>query len=83
MHGHSLISQTQLISGNWAASFYGYDGHGSVRSLTNSSGAITDAYTYDAFGNFTASTVTTPNNYLYCGEQFDADLGFSTSALGT
>jgi RHS repeat-associated protein len=31
-------------------------------------------YDYDAFGNLIHSTGTTPNNYLYSGEQFDPDL---------
>ena|GEM_PF-6317430 len=57
-------------------SFYQYDGHGSVRQLTNQSGAITDTYTYDAFGNLINRTGTTANDYLYAGEQFDANLGF-------
>ena len=56
-------------------SFYGYDGHGSVRYLTNSTGAKTDTYDYDAFGNLIASTGTTANNYLFAGEQFDPALG--------
>jgi RHS repeat-associated protein len=71
-----LISQTQLISGNWVTSFYGYDGHGSVRLLTDTAGVITDTYTYDAFGNLISSVGTTPNNFLYAGEQFDPNLGF-------
>jgi len=33
-------------------------------------------YDYDAFGNLIHSTGTTPNNYLFAGEQFDPDLGF-------
>src|ERR1700756_338050 len=48
---------------------------GSVRQLVNASGAITDTYEYDAFGNEINSTGTTPNNYLYRGEQYDPDLG--------
>ena len=47
---------------------------GNVRQLTNSAGPITDTYEYDAFGNKVASTGTTPNNYLYRGEQWDSDL---------
>jgi uncharacterized protein RhaS with RHS repeats len=35
---------------------------------------VTDTYDYDAFGNKINSTGTTPNNYLYRGEQFDSDL---------
>jgi hypothetical protein len=31
------------INGTWTPSFYGYDGHGNVRFLTNSAGAITDS----------------------------------------
>jgi len=53
------------------ASFYGYDGHGSVRQLTNAAGSITDSYDYDAFGNLVNQTGSTPNNYLFAGEQYD------------
>ena len=35
---------------------------------------VTDTYDYDAFGNLIYSTGTTPNVYLYSGEQFDPDL---------
>ncbi len=56
-------------------SFYGYDGAGSVRKLTNSAGTVTDEYEYDAYGNSFTKQGTTPNNYLYRGEQFDPDLG--------
>jgi RHS repeat-associated protein len=55
--------------------YYGYDGHGSVRYLMDATGAVTDTYDYDAFGNLISSTGTTPNNYLFAGEQFDPALG--------
>ena len=74
-YGLQRIGQDQVISSTWTPSFYGYDGSGDVRQLTNSAGAVTDAYDYDAFGNKINSTGTTPNNYLYRGEQFDSDLG--------
>jgi hypothetical protein len=32
----------QPTAGTWQPAFYGYDGHGSVRQLTNSAGAVTD-----------------------------------------
>ena len=48
--------------GTWTPSFYGYDGGGSVRQLTNSAGAVTDTYEYDAYGNSQIKTGTTPNN---------------------
>jgi RHS repeat-associated protein len=50
-------------------------GHGSVRYLTGLTGAVTDTYDYDAFGNLISSTGTTPNNYLFAGEQSDPALG--------
>jgi RHS repeat-associated protein len=74
-YGLQRISQYQQVSGAWTPSFYGYDGGGNVRQLTNSAGSITDTYDYDAFGNKINSTGTTPNNYLYRGEQYDSDLG--------
>jgi len=45
-----------------------------VRALTNTSGAVTDTYDYDAFGNLLHSTGTSQNNYLFAGEQYDPDL---------
>jgi len=74
-YGLQRISQGQFISNQWTDSFYGYDGGGNVRNLTSSAGAITDEYEYDAFGNSFTKVGTTPNNYLYRGEQFDTDLG--------
>src|SRR6266849_3477602 len=74
-YGLESISETQNINSAVTTSFYGYDGHGSVRQLFSSTGAITDTYDYDAFGNLISSTGTTPNNYLFTGEQFDPTLG--------
>lgn len=74
--GHDLISQRQLIGGNWSISYFGYDGTGSVRFLTDANGVVTDTYDYDAFGTLVASTGSTPNEYLYVGERFDPNAGF-------
>jgi RHS repeat-associated protein len=38
-------------------------------------GFVTDTYDYDAFGNLIAVSGSTPNLYLFTGEQYDADLG--------
>ena len=70
-YGWQRVSENQKISGTWTPSFYGYDGHGNVRFLTNTSGTVGNTYQFDAFGNQIASTGTTPNNYLFSGEQFD------------
>ncbi len=56
--------------------FYLYDGQGSVRALSDSDGQVTDTYLYDAFGNLLFRTGTTENDFLYTGEQFDANTGF-------
>jgi RHS repeat-associated protein len=74
-YGLELINERQTIGGTSTTSFYGYDGHGSVRFLTGTSGAVTDTYDYDAFGNLLNATGATPNNYRFAGQQFDAALG--------
>jgi RHS repeat-associated protein len=67
------MSQRQ-VTGN-VVTFYGYDGLGSVRFLTDASGAITNTYVYDAFGTAIVSNAPIANVYLSAGEQWDPDLG--------
>ena len=69
--GDELISQER----DGKTSYYVYDGHGSVRALTNDSGKVTDKYVYDAFGNLISSTGRTENDFLFAGEQFDPVTG--------
>jgi RHS repeat-associated protein len=73
-YGLQRINEDQTLNGVWTPSFYGYDGFGSVRQLTDSTGTVTDTYSYDAWGNSFGSTGSTPNVYLYRGEQYDSDL---------
>jgi RHS repeat-associated protein len=70
LYGDDLIKQTKAAND----SYYLYDGLGSTRALTNSSGTITDAYNYEAFGSVLDQTGTTPNHYLFTGEQYDSGL---------
>jgi RHS repeat-associated protein len=70
-YGLNRISQSQ----GGRPSFYGYDGHGSVRMLTEATGTVTDRYDYDGFGNLIGQIGTTPNMYLYSAEQNDFELG--------
>jgi RHS repeat-associated protein len=72
-YGLDLVSQWQSVGS--ATHFYLTDGLGSVRALLNASGAVSDTYTYDAWGGLINSTGTTPNSYRFAGEQWDADLG--------
>jgi YD repeat-containing protein len=60
--------------------YYGTDGQGTVRFLTDQSGNMTDAYIYDAFGILSSistfnSQPATPNHFLYTGQQWDSDFG--------
>ncbi len=77
VYGHSLISET-LVGDTHPYHYYGTDGHGNVRFLTDYQAQITDAYNYDAFGILLDgwnSGSATPNLYLYSSEQWDSDLG--------
>src|ERR1035438_6614795 len=65
-YGLQRISEnlSPVVTGNstWTPSFYGYDGFGSVRQLTNSNGVVTRSEEHDAFGNSFTKSGTTPNN---------------------
>ncbi|HEX7184805.1 MAG TPA: RHS repeat-associated core domain-containing protein [Thermoanaerobaculia bacterium] len=56
--------------------FYHADGLGSIRLLTDELGAVTDTYTFSAFGELLAHTGSDPNPYLFAGEPFDLNSGF-------
>jgi RHS repeat-associated protein len=71
---------------NTQTNVFGYDGHGSVRVLTDLSAAVAQIYVYDAYGNMLAIYSGTRgfmgNNgadaitsLLYSGEQFDPQMG--------
>jgi RHS repeat-associated protein len=64
-YGNDLISMNRAD----ANSYYHYDGLGSARQLTDSSGAVTVSYTYDSFGNLIASSGAATNAYGFTGEQ--------------
>ena len=64
---------TELRSGT--SSYYQQDAIGSVTSLSNSSGALANTYTYDSFGNLTVFTGTVTNPLQYTGREFDAETG--------
>ncbi len=74
-YGNMLVSQTRSPSTSPVASFYGYDAHGNIAFLTDSTGNVIDTYTYDAWGNLVGRTGSTLNTRLFVGEEFDSDLG--------
>lgn len=55
--------------------YYLYDGHGRVRTLTDEVGRVTDRYSYDAYGNLLEKEGDTENEFLYNGEQYNANTG--------
>jgi RHS repeat-associated protein len=64
---------SELRSG--MTSYYETDGVGSITSLMNSSATIVDSYTYDAFGNLSASTGSITNPFRYTGRESDPETG--------
>lgn len=60
----NLVSMRREVT-----SFYNFDAIGSTSKLTDLSGAITDSYTYKAFGEQVASLGLTNNHFRYIGRQ--------------
>ena len=60
-------------SGN--VNYYLADSLGSITSLTDSTGRISQTYTYDSFGKIAASTGSVTNAFRYTGREFDEETG--------
>ena len=60
-----LVSQNR----GGASSFYGFDSQQSTRVLVSTGGAITDSYSYKAFGKELQSGSASVNPYRYVGNQ--------------
>lgn len=58
-----------------ATSFYDLDGLGSVTSLSNSAGSLSQTYSYDSFGQQTSSTGSIINPFQYTAREYDAETG--------
>jgi RHS repeat-associated protein len=55
--------------------FYEQDGLGSITSLSGSTPALQNSYTYDAFGNLTVSTGSLANPFQFAGRDYDPETG--------
>lgn len=77
-YGLQRMSENQLVGSTWTPSFYGYDGHSSVRFLTNAAGAITDSYDFDAFGMPIRTSGSTPKTSCIAVSGWTATLGCMT-----
>ena len=62
-----------------ATNYYEADGLGSVTSLSNAAGALAQTYTFDSFGNQTASSGTLTNPFRFTAREFDAETGLQFS----
>jgi len=69
IYGLDLVGQK---SGS-TARYFEYDGLGSVRQLTDSTGAIQLTQTFDPYGNGYAKSGTATSNFGYTGEQTDSN----------
>ena len=72
LYGLQRISMTGPAGGQM---YYQYDGLGSVRGLSNSSGTTGTTYSYDAFGKPDLTTGSGENDFLYRAEQQDPETG--------
>lgn len=70
--GSDVIGQVTGAAAD-APVYFLYDGHGSVRKNTDTTGSVTNSYIYDAYGNRVGSVLTGDGLY-YTGEMYDADL---------
>jgi RHS repeat-associated protein len=75
--GHQRISQIVTDKdSNQQKYYFTFDGHGSTRVLLGLTAAMTQLYSFDAYGNalgFDPAEALT--EFLYSGEQFDAKIG--------
>jgi RHS repeat-associated protein len=60
-------------------SYYEQDGLGSVSSLSNSTGALGNTYSYDSYGNLTASTGSLVNWFRFTARDFDTETNLQFS----
>ena len=64
---------SELRSG--VSSYYEADGLGSVTSLSSSAGALANTYSYDPFGNLSASSGAVISPFQFTGREFDSETG--------
>ncbi len=67
-----LISQHR----NGDTSYYHRDPHQNITQLSDSSGAVTDRYRYNAWGDLSDQSGDTTNAYRYTGERYDSHTGW-------
>jgi len=74
-----LIDEPLPMLRGGATSYYDADGLGSVTSLSNAVGSLAQTYTFDSFGNLTASSGSLTNPFRYTGRDFDTETNLQFS----
>jgi RHS repeat-associated protein len=72
LFGDDLIAQTRGGLTHYVLA----DGVGDTRTLVDTGAAVSDTFTYDAFGNVVSRTGSTPVDHLHHGERYDPNAGF-------
>jgi len=67
------IDEPLAVLRSGATSYYEQDTLGSVTSLSNVAGALAQTYTFDSFGNQTASSGSLTNWLRFAGREFDSE----------
>ncbi len=75
LYGPDDIPYAQIASDTTTTSYLHHDQQGSIRLLTNSTGTITGAATYNPYGSLTASTGTL-SHLGYTGQYTDTETGY-------
>jgi RHS repeat-associated protein len=70
--GPSFDELLAMLRGT-STDYYETDGLGSVTSLTDTTGALAQTYTYDSFGNTTNSSGSLTNFFRYTAREFDTE----------
>lgn len=55
--------------------YYHADALGSIHALTDSTGAVTDTYSYESYGSLLEHTGSDPSPYRFAGEALDSETG--------
>ncbi len=79
VYGLDLIAS---IDGAGVETFFTYDGLGSTADLTDDTGAVTDTYSYDVFGDASHDAGSSDNAWLFTGEQQTETLICTTCHMG-
>ncbi len=69
----SGLDEPLAVLRSGTTTYYEADGLGSVTSLSNAAGSLAQTYTFDSFGNLTASNGTLTNPFRFTSREFDSE----------